>query len=313
MNKVFFDKSQHVQVSQITTDGWWLKNTNEHVSKGTALGDEFTINIYTPSATGMIARYDRETDTWSDEIKDMTFQSYWDESGYQYVIGEPDGDYPDWAIEEKPPEHDSDTQTVLFSKDNGWKVYEILIGEPYFDKWGNEFLVSDFNFELPKEHTFTRPPKPQDGYGIKLVNGLWVELVDYREEIAYAKDRDREEINDYQIDTLGDIPETHTLLKPGTFDSWSDKANTWQYDIERHRPFKASEETDWRTTELTNVINRIDQYEKDRNYPIELRTSPIKTEEQFLLLLQDRKLLSDYPETDGFPFCERPTLSGLVD
>ncbi len=312
MNKVFFDKSQHVQVSQITTDGWWLKNTNEHVSKGTALGDEFTTNIYTPSVTGMIARYDRETDTWSDEIKDMTFESFWDEHGRHYIVGEPDGDYPEGAIKEAPPEHDPDTQTVLFSKETGWKVYEILIGEPYFDKWGNELLVSDFNFELPEEHTFTKPPKPQDGYGIKLVDGLWVELVDHREKIAYAKDRDNEELSDYQIEELGDIPRTHTLEQYAPYDSWVDNEQGWQYDIERHRPIKEEEEKSWRNTELTNVINRIDQYEKDQNYPEELRTSPIESEADFLQLLKDRKALSDYTDVDGFPFGDRPQLSSFV-
>lgn len=73
----------------------------------------------------------------------------------------------------------------------------------------------------------------------------------------------------------------------------------------------AAIETSWRDNELVKVINRIDQYEKDQNYPEELRTSPIKSADDFLLLLNDRKVLSDYPETENFPFGGRPILSGL--
>ncbi|MEL7290428.1 MAG: hypothetical protein AAGJ78_04750 [Pseudomonadota bacterium] len=309
----FFSKSQTVNVSQISADGWWLKNTTEHVSKGTALGDEFTQNIYTPSKEGMISRYDRTTNTWSVEIKDMTFEPYWNEHGCQYVIGEPDGDYPEWAIKEKPPEHDSKTQTVLYSEEKGWKVYDVLIGKPYFDKWGNEILVSDFNFELPEEHSFEKPPKPEDGYGIKLVEGKWEILVDLREKIAYAKDRDNQQLKDYQIEKLGDIPITHTLKQPGPYDSWQEDKQDWQYDIERHLPFKIEEEKAWRNDELGKVIDRIDQYEKDQQYPLELRTSPIESNEQFLRLLHDRKTLSDYPATKNFPFGDRPVLSGLAN
>lgn len=66
---LFFAQSQTVHVSRITSDGWWIENTTEHVSKGTALGNDFTQTLYTPSRDGMIARYDRATGTWSDELK----------------------------------------------------------------------------------------------------------------------------------------------------------------------------------------------------------------------------------------------------
>ncbi|MFN3019207.1 hypothetical protein ACK1CN_25020 [Vibrio coralliilyticus] len=72
-------------------------------------------------------------------------------------------------------------------------------------------------------------------------------------------------------------------------------------------------EIQWRDAELTKVLNRIDQYEKDQNYPEELRTSPIKSNEDFLKLLEDRKMLSDYPNNESFPFGERPQLSGLAN
>jgi len=76
--------------------------------------------------------------------------------------------------------------------------------------------------------------------------------------------------------------------------------------------FAIESETQWRDGELAKVLNRIDQYEKDQSYPESLRTSPIKTNEDFLMLLNDRKLLSDYPESQDFPTGERPILSGLA-
>ena len=121
----FFKKSQIVDVSRITPDGWWVENTKEHVAKGTALGSDFTEHIYTPSKDGMIARYEREADSWSDEIEDMTWREYWGENGQPFVIGEPDGDYPEWAIKQEPPEFNPETETVHYSKDTGWKVYPI--------------------------------------------------------------------------------------------------------------------------------------------------------------------------------------------
>ncbi|EPA0454375.1 hypothetical protein ACQZMW_002351 [Vibrio fluvialis] len=303
----FFAQSQTVHVSRITSDGWWIENTTEHVSKGTALGNDFTQTLYTPSRGGMIARYDRATGTWSNEIEDMTWETYFDPHGNPFVIGEPDGQFPENAITQSPPEYDADSQTVLF-KDGHWQVYPILLGQSFYDGYGNEFKVSDYNFELPENHTFIPPPEPQSAqHAPKLVNGEWQQCLDYRGEMAYATDRDNGE--NYRIEELGELPATHTLTEPELYDSWSD--GQWQYDIERHRPFKAAEEKQWRDGELTRVLDRIDQYEKDQSYPPELRTSPIKTEADYLKLLQDRKTLSDYPESDGFPFGQRPTLSGL--
>lgn len=280
----------------------------EHVVKGTALGKDFTVKLYTPSVEGMIARYDRETDTWSNEIKDRTFDEYFNQHGQWFVIGEPDGDYPEWAIVEAPPEHEQETQTVLY-KDKQWKIYPIQIGKHYYDDEGRQLTISDYNFELPENHSFDAPPALRsDKYAAKLVDGQWQQLLDCRGQIAYAKDRDNDE--DYQIEELGELPDSHTLREPELFDSWVDGG--WQYDIERHRPFKISEEKQWRNTELTKVLDRIDQYEKDQSYPVELRTSPIKTEADYMKLLQDRKSLSDYPESEHFPFGERPIISGLA-
>ncbi|HDM8041179.1 TPA: hypothetical protein P0E05_004309 [Vibrio fluvialis] len=273
------------------------------------MGNDFTQTLYTPSRDGMIARYDRATGTWSDEIEDMTWKTYFDPHGNPFVIGEPDGQFPEDAITQSPPEYDADSQTVLF-KDGHWQVYPILLGQSFYDEYGNEFKVSDYNFELPENHTFIPPPEPQSAqHAPKLVNGEWQQFLDYRGEIAYATDRDNGE--NYRIEELGELPVTHTLTEPELYDSWSD--GQWQYDIERHRPFKAAEEKQWRDGELTRVLDRIDQYEKDQSYPTELRTSPIKTEADYLKLLQDRKTLSDYPESDGFPYGLRPLLSGMAN
>ena len=307
----FFNRTQTVNVSRITPDGWWLENTQEHVTKGTALGSDFTQNIYTPSSEGMTARYDRESDTWSDEIEDMASKPYWNHSGQQFVIGLPDGDYPEWAIQQAPPKHDPQLQTVLHNEQTGWKVYDILIGTPFYDKWGAEFIVSDYNFELPDECTWQAPPEPEQGHAVELVDGEWQQLVDKRGEIAYAKDRS--EHNDYQIEQLGELPNTHTLSEPQEFDSWQGDELGWTYDIERHRPVKTQQEKQWRNAALMDVINRIDQYERDQKYPVELRTSPIQNEQQLMPLLQDRKQLSDYPDTPDFPFGERPILSGQTN
>jgi hypothetical protein len=312
MKTIFFDKTQVVQVSRFTQDGWWIRNESEHVAKGTALSPNCTLDLYEPSQEGMIARYDQKTEKWSDEIEDMTWKPFWNESGQRFVIGEPDGDYPKWAIREKPPEYDKETHTVLHSKETGWNVYRIHIGRPFYDEWGNEFIVSDYNFELPEKHSWEEPPKPEKGYAIKLVDDQWLQLIDHREKMAYAKDRDNKALIDYLVEELGELPVTHTLLAYEPYDSWVSDEAGWQYDIDRHRPFKVDEEKAWRGSELSKVLNRIDQYEKDQQYPADLRTSPIKNSEQFLQLLQDRKTLSDYPEAQDFPFGKRPTLSDIA-
>lgn len=304
----FFNKSQTVEVSQITRTGWWVRNTTEYVAKGTALGDDFTQDIYTPSEPGKTARYDRDLSAWSQEIDDMTFKPYFDKDGKEYVIGEPDGDYPEWAIKDRPPEYDEESQTVLYN-DDGWQVFDIKLGVPYYDEFGFEFLVTDYNFTLPENHTFEIPPKTPEGFAPKLVNGIWQTLRDLRGKIAYAKDRDNGE--NYIVKELGELPSTHTEKQPNEFDTWSESVGDWIYDIERHLPYKIKEERDWRDAVLQSVLNQIDQYEKDQIYPEHLRTSSLD-ETGLLALVTDRKVLCDYPEYDGFPFCERPKLSGNV-
>ncbi|MBU2898043.1 hypothetical protein [Vibrio hepatarius] len=309
----FFKTSKTVYVSRINQQGWWLENIEEHVSKGTALGSEYTQRIYKPSQKGKTARFDKESNQWSEEIEDMTWKKYWDENGNDFIIGKPDGDFPSNAILEPPPEYNRETHAVLYSKIAGWKVYAVRIGQAFYDEQGHELIVSDKYFDLPEGHTWEAPPSPKEGYAIKHVDGKWVQIIDYRGKIAYAKNRNDPSQQDYIIEQIGEVPNSHTLSEPQPYDSWMGENLGWKYDAERHRPFKQSEEKSWRDSELTKVLNRIDQYEKDKNYPNELRTSPISSEVDFLKLVEDRKVLSDYPDTEHFPFGERPTLSGLAN
>ncbi|CAH7236447.1 conserved hypothetical protein [Vibrio chagasii] len=309
----FFEKSQFVNVSRISESGWWIENTREYVSEGTTLGPDFTQNIYFPSKEGMIAQYDRLKDEWSVEFEDMTLKPYWDKNGQRFVIGEPNGVYPNWAVKHEPPEYNNENHTVLYSEEVGWKINEIQIGRSYYDEWGNEGLVSEVNFELPEECSWQVPPEPEPGFAVRWVSGEWLQLIDNRGKMAFAKDRDNTDHEDYRVEDLVDLPATHTLLEPGYYDSWVNDEIGWQYDQGRHHPFKVEREKAWRDRELIKVINRIDQYEKDQSYPREFRTSPIQSEADFLKLLEDRKVLSDYPDAALFPFGERPILSGLAN
>lgn len=307
----FFKKSQTVAVSRITSEGWWIENCQEHVAKGTALGSDFTENIYTPSKPGMIAKYDRSTQSWSDEITDMTWKTFYSEFGECFYIGEPDGAYPEWAIKETPPEYDIDIQTVHHKEKTGWKVYPIQIGRRYYDEEGNELVVSDYNFDLPENHAWIAPPEASPGFAYRLKKGEWTKVVDHRGCWAFAKNRNQ--FDEYTIEKLGPLPDTHTLEPPEEFDSWAE-GKGWQYDIERHKPVKAGEERRWRDQALTQVLNRIEQYQTEQapDYPVSLRSSPIDSVDKYHQLLADKKRLCDYPDTDGFPFCERPELSGLA-
>ncbi|RYU50030.1 hypothetical protein [Aliivibrio finisterrensis] len=215
----FFNKSQNVDVSRISSEGWWLENCIEHVVKGTALGSDFTQDIYTPSSNGMIARYDRNLNQWSDEIEDMTWKSYFNGCGYLFYIGEPEGDYPEWAIKETPPEYDNEKQTVLY-EGNAWKVYSIELGKSYWDGEANEFIISDYNFTLPEKHTFTEPPKAEKGFAVRLVDGQWQQIEDHRNKIIYnCSDCTQSE----QVEELGIIKESFTFDEPVTLhDEWID-------------------------------------------------------------------------------------------
>ncbi|MBD1572470.1 hypothetical protein HC725_04155 [Vibrio sp. S17_S38] len=212
-------KSITLSVSKIHPEGWWLGNTQEHVAKGTALGADYTENVYTPSADGMIGKYDWETNSW-EEIKNKALDEFWTPNGQACVIGTPDGDYPEWAVLEAPPEYDTEIQTVLY-QDEKWLIYDIEIGKSYWDSEGNELIISDYNFTLPENHTFTKPPTDKQGFVIRLVDNEWQYIADYREQVIYdCTDATHSEL----MQELGDIPDDYTLKEPSTqYDEWKNE------------------------------------------------------------------------------------------
>jgi hypothetical protein len=218
----FFKKSQSVEVSRLSNEGWWLENCTEHVVKGTALGVDFTQVIYTPSSEGMIARFDREEKQWSDEIEDMTWKPFFDVYGRKFVVGEPDGDYPEGAIKETPPKYDNEKQTVLYEND-AWKIYDIELGKSYWDAEINEFIISDYNFTLPEKHTFIEPPEKDEGFAVCLVEGQWQQIEDNRDKTIYnCEDCTQSET----VEKLGSIKDGFTYDEPSTpYDEWID--NQW--------------------------------------------------------------------------------------
>ena len=56
---------------------------------------------------------------------------------------------PDGAITKAPPEYDEETQSILF-KDGNWEVFDILVGESYFEADGTEHIIQTKNFTLPE-------------------------------------------------------------------------------------------------------------------------------------------------------------------
>lgn len=303
----FVTESQHIEVSYIDDNGWWMGNGVEHVAVGTTLGSDCTSVVYHPSAVGKTARFQAESGTWSEEIEDMKSKIYYSETGDLFTIGSPDGTYPENAITAPPPDYDQRSQAVLYV-DGKWKIYLNQVGTPYWDHEGHEYTITELYFDLPPECTLEPPPQSDDGCVVRFIDNQWQQVEDNRSQIAYAKDRASETDEDYQITALGTVPETHTLIAPGLFDVWDEGADSWVYDIEKERHYQTSVEKNWRDEQLRNVLDRIDQYEKDQNYEPHYRTSSL-SDTEYLGLLGYRKLLCDYPDSDGFPFGERPVLS----
>ncbi|KJY78955.1 hypothetical protein [Vibrio nigripulchritudo] len=310
---MFFEESGEVSVSRITREGWWVENTIEHVVAGTALGKEFTQNVYTPSKPGKTAKYDDKLDTWSSEIDDRTHEPFWDSRGQKFVVGSPDGTPPKWAVTTSPPEFDSGTHTVLFHEKSGWTLYEILIGQPYFDEFGVESVVSDYYFVLPDSHTFESPPVCETGFAPKLTlpTKRWEKVPDHRGQVAYSKNRVEE---DFEVTEIGELPSTHTLLKPTELDKWDDKTKGWIRDTDKVKQAKAAEETAWQQEQFSKITNALKDHEEDQKIDVAQRSLRIYdfSEEQYIQVLTDRKKLADYLIQPDFPDCPRPTLSGLA-
>ena len=124
---------------------------------------------------------------------------------------------------------------------------------------------------------------------------------------AYSKQtREEKEFGDVSL-----IPDGYVLSAPESpYDSWIE--GRWQYDKERERIPKATAERKWRNAELRKVLDRLDQYQKDQGIPEKYRTYCLH-EEDYEVLLNERKILCDYPQTKDFPFGERPVLATTVN
>ncbi|MDD9178424.1 MULTISPECIES: hypothetical protein [Aliivibrio] len=204
----------------------------------------------------------------------------------------------------KPLPQLNDNERAYFINDD-WVKTEFFIGRKYYDEYAHELIIDLFPFDLPVNCSFEKPLPQKDGYYVKLVNNQWIYLTDNIGEIAYSK----LDYNDFVIESNDELPDTHTLIERKAFSAWNEQSNDWIYQQELERPIKIIQEREWRDNELNIVLSRIDQYEKDKNYPVELQTS-LLSESQFLELLNDRKSLCDYPQEPSFPFCERPALNG---
>lgn len=68
------------------------------------------------------------------------------------------------------------------------------------------------------------------------------------------------------------------------------------------------EEKSWRNKEIQNVLNKIDQYERDQRIPHEFRTTKLN-ESDYHNLLRYRKSLCEYPETNNYTLKIRPQLA----
>jgi len=259
MSTAFQKENVVLAVSRFDGNSYWIGNSQEYVAKGTALGSEFTETLYTPSAEGMTGKYDADEDAWT-EIEDMSLATYYDIYGNKYYIGTPDGDYPDDAVTEEPPEFDSETQVIRF--DEEWKIFDIKIGSSYYDSTGHEFIVSDLYFELPDAHTFDEPPEADNGYVIRLVDGEWSQIVDYRDQTVYSKaDCTLSEV----VTEIGDIDDSYTLLEPATiYDSWDDDTQEWVTDnvalnyAENQSTFKI--EYEWAASQLSLADVQINKH-----------------------------------------------------
>jgi len=171
-------------------------------------------------------------------------------------------------------------------------------------------ILIEANTGLPAQSTIDPLPDLLDGQVAIYQDDRWQALYDYRNQIAYAKDRDNGD--DYQVTDFGELPITHTLLKPEPYDSWMNEQ--WQYDEQRYLPVFIEEEQKWSKSTLQQVEIEIVKYQQDQAIPIdysELRVTAY-TEQQYYDLLMDRKLLNEYVLQEDFPECGRPTLSGLV-
>ena len=243
------EKSVTLQVSRIHKDGWWLGSGDEHVAAGTALGADCTTKIYTPSKEGVTGQFDVNTNTW-EEVVDKSNDEFWAPDGQRFTIGVPNGDYPEWAIKIKPPQYNSEIQTVVYENDK-WSVFGILIGQCYWNELTDEFIISDFNFTLPDNHTFTAPPKANVGFVVRLVSGKWKQIEDNRDKTIYNR---LDCFTSEMIREIGPIKTGWTVIEPATLnDEWINGA--WVTNLQNQYESDYNRVDDSRRSLYTTMVD----------------------------------------------------------
>lgn len=230
-----------LSVSRIGSNGWWLGNAQENVSKGTALGPDFTENIYTPSDEGMIGKYDASTGEWK-EIKNRALDEFWDNTGKGFVIGTPDGDYPEAAITEKPPEYDPKTHFIVYDAEQ-WLVKEMLNGKLYWAADGIEHVADSNDFVLPDGATWETKPEAETGEAAKLVGGEWAIVPDHRNKLIYDTITQQAKY----VNEVGDIEAGFTLLAPLESSEWD--GEQWVQTLPLLAKAKRAEIKSWRDSQ----------------------------------------------------------------
>ena len=174
----FFPESQMVPVSFYDPSGWWRGNAEVHVAAGTALPPGCTADMFIPLEEGQTGQYNPESGAWTNH-DDNTGTPYWTAGGIRGEINTPDGTIPTGCTGISPPDHDPENQFVVFEH-GAWQVLDSHLGKSFWDGNQVEYIVTDPRWECPAGHTLEPPPTPQDGHGLKLINGIWEELPDQR-------------------------------------------------------------------------------------------------------------------------------------
>ena len=239
----FFKRPGLVLVSRIDLAGWWAENATESVAAGTALGDDCTTNVFTPSAEGRTAQYDRTTGAWGHEREDMRATPFYSAEGFEHWCALPDAERPEWAILEPPPEYDRETQAVRH-EGGAWLIYDDHTGRNYWGPDGLMDIVADSRFTLPDGGTWGAPPDARPGHATRLVAGEWVQVEDHDGETIYSHDGVSSDI----MQDVGPVPEGWTTVAPPG-ECHIFESGVWVPDVPTARAYTVASVNRWRTVE----------------------------------------------------------------
>lgn len=250
---IFQKENVTLNVSRFDSNGFWMGNCSEFVAKGTALGPEFTETIYTPSSIDMTACYEKSTNKWT-EYTDKTNVEFRDNAGELYTIGKPDGELPDWAVTVEPPKYDDKTQSISYENEK-WAVFDILVGESYFEADGKEHIIQAKNFTLPDGCTLQKPPVSVEGSVFRFINNEWKQLKDHRGHLVYNKNNCTKS---KFVMEIGEIENGWTLEKPLPYSAWVD--DKWIVQLDLLKQAKREEINTWRDAEeaRTDIVVNVD-------------------------------------------------------